>query len=36
MERELWWRRAVEAFPQYADYQVRTTREIPLVLLEAS
>ncbi|MEU6643412.1 nitroreductase family deazaflavin-dependent oxidoreductase [Saccharomonospora sp. NPDC046836] len=35
-ERELWWRRAVEAFPQYAAYQARTTREIPLVLLEAS
>jgi F420H(2)-dependent quinone reductase len=35
-EREKWWGRAVAAFPTYADYQKMTTREIPLVLLEAT
>jgi F420H(2)-dependent quinone reductase len=29
-ERALWWGRAVEAFPQYADYQERTERTIPV------
>jgi len=29
-ERELWWRRAVEAFPNYADYERKTTRQIPV------
>jgi deazaflavin-dependent oxidoreductase (nitroreductase family) len=29
-ERAEWWARAVEAFPPYADYQKRTTRQIPL------
>jgi deazaflavin-dependent oxidoreductase (nitroreductase family) len=33
-ERDLWWERAVEAFPDYADYQTRTTRQIPVLLLE--
>ena len=33
-ERELWWPRAVAAFPNYADYQRRTARQIPLFLLE--
>ena len=33
-ERFDWWVRAVEAFPPYADYQVRTQRLIPLFLLE--
>jgi F420H(2)-dependent quinone reductase len=33
-ERSLWWKRAVEAFPPYADYQRRTEREIPVFLLE--
>lgn len=33
-EREVWWRRAVEAFPNYADYQERTERIIPVLLLE--
>lgn len=29
-----WWERAVAAFPDYADYQRRTDRKIPLVLVE--
>jgi len=33
-ERAEWWQRAVDAFPQYADYQKKTTREIPVFLLE--
>lgn len=33
-ERYEWWLRAVEAFPPYADYQVRTQRQIPVFLLE--
>ena len=33
-ERELWWRRAVEAFPPYADYEKRTERLIPVFLIE--
>lgn len=33
-EKALWWARAVEAFPTYADYQTRTTREIPVFVLE--
>ncbi|WP_055552233.1 nitroreductase family deazaflavin-dependent oxidoreductase [Streptomyces sp. NBRC 110028] len=33
-EKALWWRRAVEAFPDYADYQEKTTREIPVFVLE--
>ena len=33
-ERETWWARAVDAFPGYADYQVATSREIPVMLLE--
>ena len=33
-ERALWWKRAVEAFPDYADYQERTERQIPVLLLE--
>jgi deazaflavin-dependent oxidoreductase (nitroreductase family) len=32
-EKSLWWERAVEAYPDYADYQVRTEREIPLFVL---
>jgi deazaflavin-dependent oxidoreductase (nitroreductase family) len=32
-EREEWWARAVEAYPPYADYQVRTDRLIPVFLL---
>jgi F420H(2)-dependent quinone reductase len=29
-ERAEWWERAVAAFPPYADYQRKTTREIPV------
>lgn len=32
-ERETWWRRAVEAYPDYAEYQERTEREIPVFVL---
>ena len=32
-ERAVWWDRAVEAFPSYADYQTRTDRLIPVFLL---
>ena len=33
-EKALWWQRAVAAFPDYADYQRRTDREIPVFVLE--
>ncbi len=33
-ERALWWDRAVAAFPPYAEYQVKTDRLIPVMLLE--
>ncbi|MDV9187393.1 nitroreductase family deazaflavin-dependent oxidoreductase [Streptomyces sp. SR27] len=33
-ERAEWWERAVAAFPDYADYQVRTDREIPVFVAE--
>ena len=33
-EREEWWERAVAAYPDYADYQKRTERQIPVFLLE--
>lgn len=33
-EREIWWQRAVEAFPPYAEYQTRTDRLIPVFLVE--
>ncbi|MBM7832585.1 deazaflavin-dependent oxidoreductase (nitroreductase family) [Agromyces cerinus] len=32
-EREVWWSRAVEAYPPYADYQVKTERLIPVFRL---
>ncbi|MCL7380700.1 nitroreductase family deazaflavin-dependent oxidoreductase [Streptomyces sp. 35G-GA-8] len=35
-EKTLWWKRAVEAFPPYAEYQTKTDREIPVFLLEPS
>ncbi|MGO9560857.1 MAG: nitroreductase family deazaflavin-dependent oxidoreductase [Acidimicrobiales bacterium] len=31
-ERATWWERAVAAYPPYAEYQVRTEREIPVFL----
>lgn len=33
-ERRQWWDRAVEAFADYADYQKKTERQIPVFLLE--
>jgi deazaflavin-dependent oxidoreductase (nitroreductase family) len=33
-ERATWWERAVEAFPNYAEYQQKTDRQIPVFLLE--
>jgi deazaflavin-dependent oxidoreductase (nitroreductase family) len=33
-ERALWWERAVEVWPDYADYQTKTERQIPVFLLE--
>lgn len=32
-EKARWWARAVAAFPPYADYQAKTTREIPVFVL---
>ena len=32
-EKAVWWDRAVAAYPDYADYQARTTREIPVFVL---
>jgi F420H(2)-dependent quinone reductase len=31
-ERAAWWERAVAAFPNYAEYQRKTSREIPLLV----
>jgi len=33
-ERDLWWQRAVEAFPNYTSYQRKTERLIPVFVLE--
>ncbi len=33
-ERAEWWQRAVAAYPPYAEYQQKTTREIPVFVLE--
>lgn len=32
--KKTWWRRAVEAYPDYAKYQEKTTRQIPVFVLE--
>jgi deazaflavin-dependent oxidoreductase (nitroreductase family) len=32
-ERDVWWRRAVEVWPPYTEYQERTERLIPVLLL---
>ncbi|MET9296201.1 nitroreductase family deazaflavin-dependent oxidoreductase [Streptomyces sp. NPDC003077] len=32
-EKAVWWERAVAAFPNYADYQKKTERKIPILLL---
>ncbi len=34
-EKAVWWERAVEAWPDYAKYQKRTERQIPVFVLEA-
>ncbi|MGA3030589.1 MAG: nitroreductase family deazaflavin-dependent oxidoreductase [Candidatus Limnocylindrales bacterium] len=33
-EKAIWWGRAVEAFPDYANYQAKTDRQIPVFVLE--
>jgi F420H(2)-dependent quinone reductase len=35
-ERALWWKRAVEAYPSYADYQKNTSRVIPVFVATRS
>ncbi len=35
-EKTTWWERAVAAYPDYAEYQEKTTREIPVFVLEPS
>jgi deazaflavin-dependent oxidoreductase (nitroreductase family) len=32
-EKAVWWERAVEAYPDYADYQAKTDRQIPVFVL---
>jgi deazaflavin-dependent oxidoreductase (nitroreductase family) len=34
-ERAVWWERAVAAFPNYAQYQEKTSRLIPVFVLES-
>lgn len=34
-ERALWWQRAVDAYPPYADYQAKTDRRIAVFVLES-
>ncbi|WP_285640649.1 nitroreductase family deazaflavin-dependent oxidoreductase [Lentzea sp. NBRC 102530] len=33
-ERAAWWERAVAAFPNYAEYQTKTDRQIPVFVLD--
>jgi F420H(2)-dependent quinone reductase len=33
-EKRVWWDRAVEAWPDYAEYQKKTDRQIPVFVLE--
>jgi len=33
-EKATWWERAVAAYPDYADYQLKTARQIPVFVLE--
>jgi F420H(2)-dependent quinone reductase len=33
-EKRIWWERAVEAYPDYANYQKKTERQIPVFVLE--
>jgi F420H(2)-dependent quinone reductase len=32
-EKDIWWERAVEAYPDYAEYQTKTERQIPVFVL---
>jgi F420H(2)-dependent quinone reductase len=32
-EKATWWERAVEAWPDYAEYQTKTDRQIPVLVL---
>jgi deazaflavin-dependent oxidoreductase (nitroreductase family) len=32
-EKAIWWERAMDAYPPYADYQAKTDREIPVFVL---
>jgi F420H(2)-dependent quinone reductase len=32
-EKAIWWKRAVAAYPPYADYQKKTDRQIPVFVL---
>ncbi|MCD0448109.1 nitroreductase family deazaflavin-dependent oxidoreductase [Actinocorallia sp. API 0066] len=34
LERDQWWQLAVEAWPDYAEYQKKTERKIPVFVLE--
>jgi F420H(2)-dependent quinone reductase len=33
-EKRVWWERAVDAYPDYANYQKKTERQIPVFVLE--
>ena len=33
-EKAIWWERAVEAWPDYANYQTKTDRQIPVFVLD--
>jgi deazaflavin-dependent oxidoreductase (nitroreductase family) len=33
-EKAIWWERSVAAYPDYADYQEKTDRQIPVFVLE--
>jgi deazaflavin-dependent oxidoreductase (nitroreductase family) len=33
-EKAVWWKRAVEAWPDYTNYQAKTDRQIPVFVLE--
>jgi deazaflavin-dependent oxidoreductase (nitroreductase family) len=33
-EKAIWWERAVKTWPAYASYQVKTSRQIPVFVLE--
>jgi deazaflavin-dependent oxidoreductase (nitroreductase family) len=35
-EKAIWWQRCVAAFPDYADYQAKTERAIPVFVLAAT